>query len=257
MIRRVLVKFSGEALAADDATLDYHRGFEVTKDHPLLSALPLMEWANPRMVLKLALDVKSACEAGLEVALVIGGGNLCRGGRDTAQRAQRAATDKIGMLATAMNGFLLHLALKVAGVGSVVLSARSMSAVCDLYTAERAQGILSSGQVVICVGGSGLPFFSTDTAAVIRACEMRCDGLLKATKVDGVYEDDPIKNPQAVFLEELTHDDCLRRGLKIMDATALMLARDEQLPIIVANTFVPDMVKGACRGGLKKSVIKA
>lgn len=117
MIRRVLVKFSGEALAADDATLDYHRGFEVTKDHPLLSALPLMEWANPRMVLKLALDVKSACEAGLEVALVIGGGNLCRGGRDTAQRAQRAATDKIGMLATAMNGFLLHLALKVAGWG--------------------------------------------------------------------------------------------------------------------------------------------
>lgn len=252
---RVLVKFSGESLATPEEQLDSIEGFGALKGHPLLERFPQFSWTNSRMLLKIVLDLQRARDAGIEVAVVIGGGNICRGGRDTKQIQQRSNTDKIGMLATVMNGLLIQTALEEINQKSVVLAARSMSSVCDLYTAERAQAELSFGKIVICVGGSGLPFFSTDTAAVIRACEMRCDRLLKATKVDGAYDSDPHTNPNAVFLPVLTYDEFLNRQLKIMDATAVSLAKDEHMPIDIANTYADNVIVKTCRGGITTSRI--
>jgi uridylate kinase len=161
------------------------------------------------------------------------------------------------MLATVINGLILNSAFSAVGVSSIVLSTRSMPAICDLYTVGKAKFALESGQVVICVGGSGQPFFTTDTAAVIRACELESNLLLKATKVDGIYDDDPKLNPNAKFLETVSYDEFLERKIKIMDATAISIARDENLPIYVVNTYASNLIVRACKSEIIFSSIVA
>lgn len=245
---RILLKLSGEALATPETVLDKWPVFEALVSHPSLDLMPSLSWTTPRMLLKLALDVKEAREFGVGLAVVIGGGNICRG--KSTHPGQRPCFDKIGMLATTMNGLVLRMAFEAVGVPSLVLSSRSMPAVCDVYTAESAQKALEEGKVVVCTGGSGLPFFSTDTAAVIRACELGCQLLLKATKVNGAYAEDPLKNPHAEFISQLSYEDVLQRKLGIMDATAVALAQSQNLPLDIFNTYEPRMIQRVLQGEL-------
>lgn len=252
---RILLKLSGESLRTDIRTLLNYEELRFLESHDYLSQINGFGLANPAMLLKVALDVKAAREAGLELAIVIGGGNVCRGSRDAAGGAQRLAADKIGMLATVINGFILQAALETVGISADVLSTRSMPALCDLYTVAHAERSLAEGRVVICVGGSGQPFFSTDTVAVIRACELRCDALLKATKVSGLYDADPVRHPDAHFIPATTYDEVLQKGFGIMDAAAVMLAKDQAMPIEIVNTFTNDILVKASRGEALKSRI--
>ncbi|MDR1208074.1 MAG: uridine monophosphate kinase [Holosporales bacterium] len=254
-MNRILVKLSGESLSRDISTLDNYEELAYIEQDGLLPQISGFGIANKKMVLKLALDLKCAVEQNISLAVVIGGGNLCRGTRDSVNHGLRASTDKIGMLATVINGIVLNAALSVVGVHSIVLSTRSMPAVCELYSAGRAKTCMESGQVVICVGGSGQPFFTTDTAAVIRACELGCDALFKATNVAGIYEADPKTDPDAKFIERISYDDFLMKKIRIMDATAISIARDEQLPIYVMSTYANNAIVRACHGDLIKSAI--
>jgi uridylate kinase len=254
-MNRILVKLSGESLSKDISMLDNYEELSYLEQDGFLPQISGFGVANKTMVLKLALDLKRAVEQNISLAVVIGGGNLCRGTRDSVSHGLRASTDKIGMLATVINGIVLSSALRIVGVHSVVLSTRSMPAICELYSVGRAMTCMESGQVVICVGGSGQPFFTTDTAAVIRACELSCDALLKATNVIGIYDVDPKNNPDAKFIERISYDDFLTQKIQIMDATAISIARDEQLPIYVMSTYADDAIVRACRGDLVKSEI--
>lgn len=255
MNSKVLIKLSGESLLTDISKLDNYKELRYLESHEFLANIPYFGLVSNKMLLKMALDLKRACEEKILTAVVIGGGNICRGSRDTVHINQRPNADKIGMLATIINGLVLHSALSAVGIRATVLSTRSMPAICELYTASRAKTYLESGHVVICVGGSGQPFFTTDTAAVIRACELGCDILLKATKVDGIYEDDPLKNPHARFIETITHEEFLKKNIRIMDATAISIARDEKLPIDVVNIYKDNMVVRACQNEIIKSSI--
>jgi uridylate kinase len=209
------------------------------------------------MLLKVALDIKNAQRGGVEIAVVIGGGNVCRGNRETVQPKRRASTDKIGMLITIINGLVLSEALNVVGVKSVVLSTRSMPAVCELYTVTKAKQFLELGNVVICVGGSGQPFFTTDTAAVVRACELDCNVLMKATKVDGIYDCDPEKNQDAKYIARITYSDFMQKNVKIMDLMAISLAKEENLPIEIFCIYEKDAICSAIDGIVRKSLITA
>ncbi|MDR1908125.1 MAG: UMP kinase [Holosporales bacterium] len=255
MIDKVLVKLSGESLSTDISTLQNYEELAYLEQEEVLPQISGFGIANKKMVLKLALDIKRTVEKNISIAVVIGGGNLCRGTRDATNQTLRASTDKIGMLATVINGIVLNAALTVVGVRSVVLSTRSMPAICELYTAGRAKACMESNQVVICVGGSGQPFFTTDTAAVIRACELGCDALLKATKVPGIYNSDPQTNPDAKFIDVISYEEFLLQKIRIMDATAISIARDEQLPIFVMSTYADNAIVRTCEGDLVRSAI--
>lgn len=254
-MNKILVKLSGESLGQDITTLDNYKELAYIEQDACLPQISGFGIANKKMVLKLALDLKQSIDQGICIAVVIGGGNLCRGTRDSVNSTLRASTDKIGMLATVINGIILNAALGVIGVHSIILSTRSMPATCELYSAGRAKTCMESGQVVICVGGSGQPFFTTDTAAVIRACELGCDALLKATNVKGIYDADPKTHPNATLIDHISYDDFLTRRIQIMDATAISIARDEQLPIYVISTYAPSAIVRACNGELSKSAI--
>ncbi|MDR1598223.1 MAG: hypothetical protein LBR89_04840 [Holosporales bacterium] len=255
MINKVLVKLSGESLNTDLSTLENYSELAYIEQEHALSQISGFGIANKTMVLKLTMDIKRARDKGTSIAIVIGGGNLCRGTRDSANRSLRTSADQIGMLATVINGLVLHAGLGALGVPSVVLSTRSMPAICELYTAEYARSCMTAGKVAICVGGTGQPFFSTDTAAVIRACELGCDVLLKATKVAGIYESDPVANPHALFLDALSYDEFLSRQIRIMDTTAISIAQQERLVIYVSNTYADNAIVRTLNGELKKSVI--
>lgn len=218
--KRILVKLSGEALQAPD-------GF----------------WLDAQTLAALADDVARATRAGFEIALVIGGGNIIRGARMSAAGwIDRPTADSMGMLATVMNSLALETALNAAGVSARTMSAVSMPTICETYARQPALHHLEKGQVVVLAGGTGNPFFTTDTSAVLRAAELRCDAVLKATQVDGVYSDDPKKNPDAVRYERLTHDEAISRDLKVMDTAAFALARDGRLPIIVGSLHAPSSI---------------
>jgi len=218
--KRILVKLSGEALQAPD-------GF----------------WLDAQTLAALAEDVARATRAGFEIALVIGGGNIIRGARMSAAGwIDRPTADSMGMLATVMNSLALETALNAAGVSARTMSAVSMPTICETYARQPALHHLEKGQVVVLAGGTGNPFFTTDTSAVLRAAELRCDAVLKATQVDGVYSDDPKKNPDAVRYERLTHDEAISRDLKVMDTAAFALARDGRLPIIVGSLHAPSSI---------------
>jgi uridylate kinase len=208
--RRILLKISGEALMG-------------TKEFGL----------DQETVARIARDVQSVNRMGVEMCLVIGGGNIFRGITGATQGMQRAAADYMGMLATVMNALAMQNALEQLGVHTRVQSAITMTAVCEPYIRRRAMRHMEKGRVVIFAAGTGNPFFTTDTAAALRASEMGCDVLLKGTKVDGVYSADPRKMPDAQRYEQLTYLEVLSRDLKVMDAAAVSLARENRIPILV------------------------
>ena len=195
-----------------------------------------------------AKDIASAVATGLELAIVIGGGNIFRGMQGAAKGMDRANADYMGMLATVMNGLALEGLLRAEGVDAVVMSAIPMPTVCEPYNRKTALEHLANGKVVIFTGGTGNPFFTTDTAATLRAIEMACDGLAKATQVDGVYDKDPKTNPDASRYDTLDYDTILAKDLKIMDGAAIALARDNHLPLVIFSIHedgnLTKMIKG-------------
>lgn len=208
--RRVLLKISGEALMGDGE-------FGLDND----------------TVNRVARDVQMVHELGVEISLVVGGGNIFRGISGAAVGMERASADYIGMLATVINSLALQNALEGLGVFTRVLSAIPMATVCEPYIRRRAVRHMEKARVVIFAAGTGNPFFTTDTAAALRASEMGCDCLVKGTKVDGVYSSDPARDSDATRYERLTYLDVLRRDLKVMDAAAITLCRENNIPILV------------------------
>ncbi len=231
--RRVLVKLSGEALMASD-------GY----------------WLDPQVLSALAQDIAAATRAGFEIAIVVGGGNIIRGARMSAAGwIDRPTADSMGMLGTVMNSLALETALNAAGVAARTMSAVSMPTICETYARQPALHHLDKGQVVVLAGGTGNPFFTTDTSAVLRAAELRCDAVLKATQVDGVYSDDPKKDPTATRFDRLTHDEAIGRDLKVMDTAAFALARESRLPIIVGCVHAPSSVTAILDGRSRSTVV--
>lgn len=231
--RRVLVKLSGEALAAPD-------GY----------------WLHPQTLAALAADIADASRAGFEIALVVGGGNIIRGARMSAAGwIDRPTADSMGMLGTVMNSLALETALNASGVSARTMSAVSMPTICETYARQPALHHLDKGQVIVLAGGTGNPFFTTDTSAVLRAAELRCDAVFKATQVDGVYSADPKKDPQAVRFDRLTHDEAIERNLQVMDTAAFALARESRLPIIVGSAHAPSSVTAILQGTAPHTVV--
>ena len=208
--RRVLLKLSGEALAGN-------KGYGIDLD----------------VVAPIARDIAASVASGAEICLVVGGGNIYRGLMAAEGGVDRARADYMGMLATVMNGLALQTAIERQGATARVLSAIPMPTVCEAYIRDKALDHLAKGRVVIFTGGTGNPYFTTDTAAALRAAEMGCDALLKATQVDGVYSADPRTTPGARRYDRLSYDDVLKQDLRIMDGAAIALARDNRIPIIV------------------------
>lgn len=188
---------------------------------------------DPQTVARMAGEVKAAKETGLEICLVIGGGNIFRGMAGAAKGMDRAQADYMGMLATIMNALAMQNALEQIGVPTRVQSAIEMDKVCEPVIRRRAERHLEKGRVVIFAAGVGAPYFTTDSGAALRAAEMKCDALLKGTSVDGVYNADPKKNANAVRYNHLSFDRVLRDNLKVMDASAVALCRDNDIPIVV------------------------
>jgi len=212
--RRVLLKISGEALMGE-------------REYGL----------DPAMIGRIADEICSVHSLGAELCLVIGGGNIFRGLSGAAAGMERASGDYMGMLATVINSLAMQNELERRGVTTRVQSAISMQAICEPYIRRRALRHLEKGRVVIFGAGTGNPFFTTDTAAALRASEMGCDALLKATKVDGVYDDDPLRNPSARRFDRLDYHEVLTRDLQVMDAAAISLARENSIPILVFSIF--------------------
>ena len=223
--QRVLLKLSGEALMG-------------RRDYGL----------DTEMVGKIANDIGAVVEMGVQVSVVIGGGNIFRGVSGAASGMDRAQADQMGMLATVMNALAMQSALEKLGTPTRVQSAMPMASVCEPYIRRRAQRHMEKGRVVIFGGGTGNPFFTTDTAAALRAAEMGCDALLKGTQVDGVYSADPRKVADAKRYEQLTYLDVLANDLGVMDAAAISLARENKLPIVVFNIHAPGAFAQVMRG---------
>ena len=223
--RRVLLKVSGEALMGD-------------RDYGL----------DGDTLLRIATDVQGCRGEGHEVCLVIGGGNIFRGISAAARGMDRAQADYMGMIATVMNALGMQNALEKIGVPTRVLSAIPMASVCEPYIRRRAMRHMEKGRVVIFAAGTGNPFFTTDTAASLRAVEMGCDMLLKGTQVDGVYAADPRKHPDAERYETLSYHDVLARDLAVMDAAAISVARENGLPIVVFNIHAAGAFAQVMRG---------
>jgi uridylate kinase len=208
--RRVVVKLSGEALQG-------------TQSHGL----------DQTVLAKIALDLANAAQLGVEVAVVVGGGNFFRGIQGADSGIERARADSIGMLATVMNALAIEFAVEKAGKSARVLSAVPMPSLCEPYSRQAALHHLAKNRIVILAGGTGNPFFTTDTGAVLRGAELSCDAILKATQVDGVYSADPKRDPTATRYDTLTHDEAIAKNLAVMDTAAFALARENRIPIIV------------------------
>ncbi|MEM6374955.1 MAG: UMP kinase [Pseudomonadota bacterium] len=214
--KRVLLKISGEALMGDQSF-----------------------GLHPPTVERIAQEVKSVHDLGVEVCMVIGGGNIFRGLQGSAQGMERTTADYMGMLATVMNALALQSAMEKAGVWSRVITAIRMDEVAEPYIRRRAVRHLEKKRVCIFAAGTGNPYFTTDTAATLRANEMACEAIFKGTKVDGVYDKDPVKNADAVRYDHISYDEVLAQHLGVMDASAIALARDNKLPIIVFSLDEP------------------
>jgi len=222
---RVMLKISGEALMGD-------QGFGL----------------NPPTVQRIANEVKSVHDLGVEICMVIGGGNIFRGLQGSAQGMERTTADYMGMLATVMNAMAMQSALEELGIHTRVISAITMNEVAEPYIRRRAVRHLEKKRVCIFAVGTGNPYFTTDTAATLRANEMACEAIFKGTKVDGVYDKDPAKFDDAVRYDTVSYDDVLQKRLGVMDASAIALARDNNLPIIVFSLDEPGGFKGILAG---------
>ena len=223
--KRFLVKFSGESVAGKE-------GIGI----------------DPKILDEMAASIKACKDLGAQISVVIGGGNLFRGEKLSKVGMDRVAGDHMGMLATVMNGIALRDALERANIKTRLMSAISMSGLVEHYDRRRAIQLLKDGYVVIFTAGTGNPFFTTDTAACLRAIETQSQIMLKATRVDGVYSEDPEKNDNAIFYEKITFNKTIGENLKVMDATALTLARDHSLPIKVFNINTKDSLKSIILG---------
>ncbi len=206
---------------------------------------------------RLSQDIAEATEAGAEIAIVVGGGNIFRGLSGAAKGMDRATADYMGMLATVMNALAFQNSLDHRGVAARVLSAIPMPTVCESYVRPKALTYLAKSQVVLFAAGTGNPFFTTDTAAVLRGIEMNCDAVLKATQVDGVYSADPKKDPKAKRFERLSYAEVLAKDLKVMDGAAIALARDNGLPLIVVSIEEPGNLLKVLRGEARQTIIEA
>ncbi len=205
---------------------------------------------------RLAKDISEAVKAGAEIAVVVGGGNIFRGLTGAAKGMDRATADYMGMLATVMNALAIQNALEHQGAPARVLSAIPMPTVCESFVRPKALSYISKGHVVIFAAGTGNPFFTTDTAATLRAVEMNCDAVAKATSVDGVYSADPKKDPKATRYDRLTYSEVLAKDLRVMDGAAIALARDNRLPVIVFSIEEPGNLLKALRGEARQTVIE-
>jgi uridylate kinase len=205
---------------------------------------------------RIAADVKQAADAGTQICMVIGGGNIFRGLAGAAKGIERATADYMGMLATVMNALAMQAALERCGLPSRVQSAIPMSSVCEPYIRRRAIRHMEKGRVVIFAAGTGNPFFTTDTAAALRAAEMACDAMLKATQVDGVYSADPKKYPDAVRYESLSYHEVLARDLAVMDASAISLSRENGIPILVFSLHDQGALAKVLRGEGRATIIE-
>ena len=223
--RRALLKLSGEALIGE-------QGYGI----------------DAKMLQYLADEISDVHRLGVQLALVIGGGNIFRGSEAEARGIDRVTADNMGMLATVINGLSLQSALEQADIVTRVQTAFEMRAVAEPYIRRRALRHLEKGRVVLFAGGTGNPYFTTDTTAALRAAEIDADVVLKATKVDGIYDEDPMTHPEAVRLPRLTYLDTLQRRLKVMDATAVSLCMDNQLPIVVFDINQPGNLRSVMQG---------
>ncbi len=232
--RRIMLKISGEALAGS-------RGFGI----------------DAAVVRSIASQIREVRESDVQVALVIGGGNIYRGADGERMGLDRVSSDYMGMLATVINSLAMQNALEKEGVHTRVQSAIEMQKLAEPYIRRRAMRHLEKGRVVIFAGGTGNPYFTTDTAAALRAVEMKADAILKATHVDGVYDDDPKKNPKAVKFKSLTYIDAINRRLRVMDTTALTLCMENRLPIVVFDLNVKDNIKKVVNGAAVGTTVKS
>lgn len=233
MYRRILLKLSGEVLAGEKRTgLDFAE------------------------VRKFAENMAELQRAGIELAVVIGGGNMIRGRDALDYGLAHAQVDAIGMLGTVMNSLALKFTLQSLGVKAEVLSAVGMPPVAELYSRERAMSLLADGYVVIFGAGTGHPFFSTDTAAALRSAELGLDCLVKATKVNGIYTQDPAKYPDAEFLPELTYSEALARNIEVMDTAAFALCRENRIPVWVMSIHEPNWVRNIIDGTKAGTIVK-
>ncbi len=223
--KRILLKLSGEALMGDDAY-----------------------GINRATINRIVAEVKEVVDLGVQVAVVIGGGNIFRGVAPAAEGMDRATADYMGMLATVMNAMALQDAMKNIGLNARVQSALNIEQVAEPYIRGKAIRYLEEGRVVIFGAGTGNPFFTTDTAAALRGMEMNADVVIKATKVDGIYTDDPKTNPEAMRYKTIGFDEAIIKNLKVMDATALTLCRDQKLPIVVFSIFKQGALKRVLLG---------
>lgn len=223
--RRVLLKLSGEALMGET-------GYGI----------------DPKVVEELAIQIKEIVDDGIELAITVGGGNIFRGLAGSAEGMDRAQADYIGMLATCMNALALQDAFERHGILTRVMSAIEMRQVSEPYIRRRAIHHLEKGYVVIFAAGTGNPYFTTDTTAALRACEINAECLMKATKVDGIYDDDPMKNPDAKRFETISYLDVLSKELHVMDSTATSLCMDNNLPILVFDLTVPGNISRILKG---------
>ena len=223
--RRVMLKISGEALMGD-------QGYGL----------------HPPTVERIAAEIKSVHDLGVEICMVIGGGNIFRGLQGSAQGMERTTADYMGMLATVMNALAMQSALEGIGIHTRVISAITMNEVAEPYIRRRAVRHLEKKRVCIFAAGTGNPYFTTDTAATLRANEMSCEAIFKGTKVDGVYDKDPVKHPDAKRYDRISYDDVLTKRLGVMDASAIALARDNNLPIIVFSLDEPGGFRGILAG---------
>jgi uridylate kinase len=225
--RRIMLKLSGEALAG-------------AKGHGL----------DNEIVATTAREIAAMIRSGVQVALVIGGGNLVRGVSASAGGMNRAAGDAMGMLATVMNCLAMQDALDKQGVSSVVMSAIRMEPVCEFFDRRKALSCLAQGQVVLFSAGTGNPFFTTDSAAALRAIEAECDVIMKATKVDGIYTADPVKDPTAQRFDTITYSEVIQRGLEVMDTAAIALCREHKMPILVFKMVEGNLTRAAMSGDM-------
>ncbi len=214
--KRVLLKISGEALMGDTQF-----------------------GLHPPTVQRVASEIQKVHEMGVEVCVVIGGGNIFRGLQGSAQGMERTTADYMGMLATVMNALAMQSALEGLDIHTRVISAIPMDQVCEPYIRRRAVRHLEKKRVCIFAAGTGNPYFTTDTAATLRASEMGCEALFKGTQVDGIYDSDPKSNPDAIRYDEVSYDEVLQKNLRVMDASAIALARDNKLPIVVFSLDAP------------------
>ena len=233
MYKRILLKLSGEVLAGDK-----HTGIDFAS------------------VKNFAESLAEIHRAGIELSIVIGGGNMIRGRDALAYGLEHAQVDSIGMLGTVMNALALKFSLESLGVKAQVLSAVGMTPIAELYTREKAKELLASGHVVIFGAGTGHPFFSTDTAAALRASELGLDCVVKATKVNGIYTKDPEKFPDAEFLPKLTYSEAIARNIAVMDTAAFALCRENKIPVWVMSIHDADWAKNITEGRATGTIVK-